>query len=202
MDDNFQPTGTEWIRMADGALHLMLEKLAISATKVLVERMNGSEEYISIDDSNMLSLIRSVTSNDDGLFVTNIKEVTVKDAEHMRVNFKQDYSFNEREATVYELESKIGIISNPTRSALVDDMMIDSEMVKTKLDRLGYKCSLLVKKNDKTYKGRLSKKARFKPRQNLSVSTKNKAKKNAIWIPDVVRSANSESNELPAVLIG
>ena len=188
--------------MADGALHLMLEKLAISATKVLMERMNGSEEYISIDDSNMLRLIRSVTSNDDGLFVTNIKEVTVKDAEHMRVNFKQDYSFNEREATVYELESKIGIISNPTRSALVDDMMIDSEMVKTKLDRLGYKCSLLVKKNDKTYKGRLSKKARFKPRQNLSVSTKNKAKKNAIWIPDVVRSANSESNELPAVLIG
>lgn len=152
------------------------------------------------DDAGMMKLIREVTKTND-IFVSSVKEVAVNQIEVMSVKFDGEYSQDSESIHVIELESKMAVVVNPTRSAIIDDYMIDSDAVKEKLEKMGYRSSLLVKRNEKTKTHRMSKKARFKPRKVMGMTTKFRYKKECKWIPDVIRRNREGRCELPAVII-
>ena len=181
-------------------MNILLVKLTTVGTDLLQERMNGGDEYVQADDAGMLRLIRQLTKTND-IFMSSVKEVSINQVEAMAVKFDGEYVQDGETVHVVELESKMTIVVNPTRSAIIDDYMIDSDAVKDKLERMGYKSSLLVRRNDRLKTHRMSKKARFKPRKIMGQTTKFRYKKECTWIPDVIRRNHEGRCELPAVII-
>ena len=181
-------------------MNILLVKLTTVGTDLLQERMNGGNDYVQADDAGMLRLIRQLTKTNE-IFMSSVKEVAINQMETMTVKFEGEYVQDDDTVHVIELESKMAIVVNPTRSAIIDDYMIDSDAVKDKLEKMGYKSSLLVKRNERLKSHRLSKKARFKPRKIMGQTTKFRYKKECTWIPDVIRRNREGKCELPAVII-
>ena len=195
-----QPTNGKWAKLADLAMNILLVKLTIAGTDLLKERLNGGDNYVQTDDAGMLRLIRGITRTNE-IFVTSVKEVVINQIDQMAVKYDGRYLQEGESIHVIELESKMAVIANPTRSAIIDDYMVDADAVKEKLEKMGYKSSLLVKRNERSNSNRLSKKARFKPRKNMGHTTKNRYKKEKAWVPDVIRRSQEGKRELPAVII-
>ena len=178
----------------------MLIKLTAVGTDLLYERMNGGNGYVQADDDGMLKLIRDATKTNE-IFASTVKEIAINQVELMSVKFNGEYDQEDETIHVIELETKMAIIVNPTRSAIVDDYMIDSDAVKDKLNKMGYNSSLLVKRNERSKAHRTSKKARFKPRKIIGQSTKGRYKKECTWAPDIIRRNREGRCVLPAVII-
>ena len=181
-------------------MNILLVKLAVAGSELLQRRMREENDYVQVDDAGMLKLIRDVTKVNAN-FVTSIKEVNIHQVDLMSTKFIGEYSHANEMLHMVELESKMMVIVNPTRSAIIDDYTVDADLVKDKLSKMGYESSLLVKRNERTNPNRMSKKARFKPRRNIGQTTKNRYKKDNTWIPDVIRRNHEGGYELPAVII-
>ena len=190
----------KWAKLADLAMNILLVKLTIAGTDLLKERMNGGNNYVQTDDAGMLKLVRDVTKTNE-IFMTSVKEVVINQIDQMAVKYDGTYLQGEESIHVIELESKMAVIVNPTRSAIIDDYMVDADAVKEKLEKMGYRSSLLVRRNERANPNRLSKKVRFKPRKNMGRTTRNRYKKENTWVPDVIRRNQDGKCELPAVII-
>ena len=186
--------------MADLAINILLTKLSIAGTELLHERMLGGENYVQAEVNEMLKLIRGATKGND-VFLSTIRDIVVCSTDQMAVKFDGSYTFEGETVRAVELEMKLAMIVNPTRSAIIDDYMVDAEAVKDELAKMGYKSSLLVRRNESSMRNRVSKKARFKPRRNVGQATKNRYKKENTWVPDVMRESIDGGCELPAVII-
>ena len=108
------------------AINILLVKLTIAGTDLLQERLSGGDNYVQTDDAGMLKLVRDITRTDD-IFVTAVKEVSINQINQMSIKFNSEYEQGGESIHVIELESKMAIVVNPTRSAIVDDYMVDAD---------------------------------------------------------------------------
>ena len=199
-----QPRKSEWVKLADLTIHLLLEKLAFTTTKLLIDRMANGLEYIVSDDENIKRRLRNLTNDDyDEIRHFGVDAIQVMDC-GAKANLSDDYTVGNDTITVYELSSKLLMVLNPTRSDYLREIIHEQEDVKDKLRKLGYNCKTVLKRNEKR-RSRASVKAQFKPRRFLSSATRNKFKREAMWVPEVLRNLRAGIHggiqNVPAVLL-
>ena len=181
-----------------------MEKLAFEATKLLIDRMAQSLDYVVTDDENIRRKLRSLANDEyDELRHFGIDAVQVLDT-GTKKNLNDDYTVGDDIITVYELSTKLMMILNPTRSDYLREIFNENEDVKEKLRRFGYNCKTVLKKTEKR-RNRSAIKAQFKPRKFISSTTRNKFKRDSMWVPEVLRSLRAGIHggvqNIPAVLI-
>ena len=200
----FQPKKNEWVKLADLTIHLLLEKLALTTTKLLIDRMAHGLEYVVTEDESIKRKLRDLTNDDyDEVRHFGVDAIQVLDCGG-KANLSDDYTVGNDTITVYELSSKLLMVLNPTRSDYLREIIHEQEDVKDKLKKLGYNCKTVLKKNEKR-RSRATIKAQFKPRRFLSSATRNKFKREATWAPEVLRNLRAGLHggvqNVPAVLI-
>ena len=174
----------------------------MTATKLMVNRLNGFNGYFENEDGNILGVVRNLTKQEN-VNIFSIDDISIVPVEHVEVSFEEGYEVNGVIVDVVETTTVFDIISNPLRSSLIDEFTKTPEDIRAQLGKLGFKCSTLMsKKNeDKKDNGRFSKKSKYKPRDSISRCTIKKLKRNGVWTPGVLRSNRNGHLNLPAVLI-
>ena len=185
------------------SIHLLLEKLAFTTTKMLIDRMEQGLEYIAADDENIRRKLRSM-ANDEYDEVRNFGVEAVQVLDGVKTSLSDDYIVGTDTITVYELSTKLMMVLNPTRSDYLGEIIHDNENVKEKLKKLGYNCKTVLKKSEKR-RNKAAIKAQFKPRKFISSTTRNKFKREAMWVPEALRNLRAGIHggiqNVPAVLI-
>ena len=199
-----QPRNKEWIRLADLTLNLLLEKLAISTTKLLMDRMAHGQEYIVAEDENIRRKLRDLASDEyDELRHFGVDAVQVLDS-GVKSNYTEDYTVNNDTITVYEMSTKLLMVLNPTRSDYLREIIHEQEDVREKLQKMGYECKTVLKKSERR-RNQSNIKAQFKPRRFISSTTRNRFKRDLMWVPEVLRNLQTGFHggvyNVPAVLI-
>ena len=184
--------------MADTALKILLEKLTISSSALLHDRLNGGNDYIGLNDDNLLSLIKRLTLNPLAIEVVGdevkISEFSIPD--------DLDTSTHDDDGDTINLYNKrigFNIIANPTRSSLIDDVLVNPDDTKSKLLELGFGPKTLMKKNLVDYQER--RKTAFRPKWNLSLAARLRIKRSNRWTPETIRNDGQGRTNVPAVLI-
>ena len=183
---------------------MLLEKLAFSSTKLLIDRMAQGLEYVVADDENIRRKLRSLAADEyDEIRNFSVDAVQVMNG-GAKTSLSDDYTVGNDTITVYELSTKLLLVLNPTRSDYLREIIHEQEDVKEKLRKLGYNCKTVLRKNEKK-RDKSKIKAQFKPRRFLSAATRNKFKKEAMWVPEVLRNLRAGIHggvqNIPAVII-
>ena len=192
------------MKLADLTIHLLLEKLAFTTTKLMIDRMAHGLEYVVTEDENMKRKLRDLTCDDyDEIRHFGVDAIQVL-AGGPKASLSDDYTVNNDTISVYELSTKLMMVLNPTRSDYLREIIHEQEDVKDKLRKLGYNCKTVLKRNEKR-RSKSTIKVQYKPRKFLSSATRNKFKREAMWVPEVLRSLRAGIHggiqNLPAVLI-
>ena len=166
--------------------------------------MAHSLEYVVNDDENIKRKLRDLTNDEyDEIRNFGVDTIQVVDG-GARASLSDDYTVGNDTITVFELSAKRLMVLNPTRSDYLREIIHEQEDVKEKLRKLGYKCKTVLKRSEKR-RSRSAIKAQFKPRRFLSSATRNKFKKESMWVPEVLRSLRAGIHggvqNFPAVLI-
>ena len=192
------------MRLADLTIHLLLEKLTFTTTKLLIDRMAQGLEYIVTEDENIKRKLKDLTNDDyDEIRNFGVEAIQVV-AGGPKASLSDDYTVGNDTITVFELSTKLLIVLNPTRSDYLKEIIHEQEDVKDKLRKLGYNCKTVLKRGEKR-RSRAAIKVQYKPRRFISSATRNKYKKDAAWVPEVLRSLRAGIHgglqNVPAVII-
>ena len=161
-------------------------------------------EYVVTEDESIKRKLKDLTNDDyDEIRHFGVDAIQVVQG-GARANLSDDYTVSNDTITVYELSSKLLMVLNPTRSDYLREIIHEQEDVKDKLKKLGYNCKTVLKRNEKR-RSRTAIKAQFKPRRFLSSATRNRFKKEAMWVPEVLRNLRAGIHggvqNVPAVLL-
>ena len=183
-------------------MRTLAEETVLRATIVLENKTGGSHDEMLSCPSKMQKAVE-VMIGSVNLTPTVIDEIKVTTNQPMETIFEINYLVEGYEIAVVELDMTITVVANPIKSALVDQMVENTAEIKEKMDKLGYKCSQVMKKEALPYSGiisRRSKRASFKPKSALSSKSIKKAIKNKSWSPELIRTNRNGSMAVPAVL--
>ena len=189
-----------WVKMADLALAVLLERLSIAATELLVDRIQGGNGYIAVDDGEVFVQMGRVAKDNfhvQGLGL--IPEIEVTKTMKIRNVFEHQYAMNDEEMKVEELAAEYLLLVNPLKSNLVSVLPNDPEMVMDKLTELGHKCVTMTKRPNQ--RKRRSLRSKYKPRRTLCQRAIHKIRKELTWQPELIRDNGVEKTHLPAVII-
>ena len=179
-------------------MKILLEKLTISSSSLLYDRLNGGDDYIGVNDDNMLSIIKRLTVNPLAIEVLG-QEVKISEFQIPNDLDTTSHDDDGDEIQLYNKRFGFNIIANPTRSNLIDDVLANPDDTKLKLAELGFTSRTLLKKNLVDHAER--KRKSFRPKWNMSLAARVRARKDIKWIPETIRNDGQGRTNLPAVVI-
>ena len=162
--------------------------------------MLGGTDYIVTGDDDVRVMARKLSGKDSTTRrFSGIKEVKVQKLLNSKISFDKIYECNGEAISSVEITLELAVLANPTQSGLVDEILVDQDAMTSRLDKLGYKCQALVKKSQTGIKK--TKKMMFKPRRQLCQRSRNKIRKEKMWVLDTLRSEHVGPINIPAVTI-
>ena len=169
-----------------------------------MDRMAHGQEYIVADDENIKRKLRDLASDEyDEIRHFGVDAVQVLD-NGVKTCHAEEYTVNNDTIVVYEMATKLLMVLNPTRSDYLREIIHEQEDVKGKLQRMGYESKTVLKRSEKR-RNQSTVKTQFKPRRFISSTTRNKFKRDMMWVPEVLRNLQAGFHggiyNVPAVLI-
>ena len=188
------------MKIADLTLALLLEKLTMAATELLQDRLMGGNEYVTAKDDDIMVMLRRLMGRRSNFgLMDQIKEIKVRKLLDSRCTFEHTYVSDGEEINMIESTMELAILINPTCSGVIDDLLVDQDMVAERMNALGYKCQSAAKRSSN--RPNKTKKHLFKPRRHMCQRTKNRIRKNQLWVPDTLRIEQVGPINVPAVII-
>ena len=179
---------------------LLLEKLAFASTKAVADTVLGFDGFVDISDGEIMKMIKDLTNF--GLEEAfEVPEVSLAITKSMGLTFNRTYESDQGLVDVGEYTINFDVVANPTRSSIVMEIFNTPDEVQKQLNKLGYKCSVLLMKKKESNKEKAWKRKNFKPRSSISTATINRHKRNTSWIPEPLKLNRNEIVILPAVII-
>ena len=195
-----KPKTSGWTKLADASLRILLEKLTVTSTKFLVDRMGNGQSYIATGDDIILNAIKRMTNEIPALEVLG-RDITVKKEftpDGIIESLTRD-GLLEHDFSINEWRCNINIIANPTKSDLVGDVFVNADDVKQKMAKLGFICKTLIKRNiNITTAAKLK---RLKPKWRIGNAARCRIRKTMKWTIETIRINESGGTSIPAVII-